>query len=124
MATIFSNSVAEVALKTLQLNGRGFLPQLRPEAAAVLIIQTRGSKKKFGGITRDPFKTFQQKLHKQQQYKHAKAPLVSDERAQMKMDFPLNIQSLGRYCLLTRPSKNRKGGSGKRGRVEVYTVKF
>lgn len=97
MATIFSNSVAEVALKTLQLNGRGFLPQLRPEAAAVLIIQTRGSKKKFGGITRDPFKTFQQKLHKQQQYKHAKAPLVSDERAQMKMDFPLNIQSLGRY---------------------------
>lgn len=97
MATIFSNSVAEVALKTLQFNGRGFLPQLRPEAAAVLIIQTRGRKKKFGGITRDPFKTFQQKLHKQQQYKHAKAPLVSDERAQMKMDFPLNLQSLGRY---------------------------
>ena len=97
MATIFSNSVAEVALKTLQFSGRGFLPQLRPEAATVLVIQTRGGKTKFGEITRDPFKTFQQKLNKQQQYKHAKTPLVSEERAQMKMDFPLNLQSLGRY---------------------------
>ena len=97
MATIFSNNVAEVALKTLQFNGRGFLPQLRPEAAAVLVIQTRGGKTKFGEITRDPFKTFQQKLNKQQHYKHAKAPLVSEERVQMQMDFPINLQSLGRY---------------------------
>ena len=97
MATVFSNSFVEVALRTLQFNGRGFLPQLRPEAAAVLLIQTRGGKTKFGEITRDPFKTFQKKLYKQQQYKHAKTPLVSEERAQMKMEFPLNIQSVGRY---------------------------
>ena len=32
-------------------------------------------------------------------------------------------KSLPLYCLGARPSKNRKGGSGKRGRVEVYTAK-
>ena len=97
MQNIFANSsrVAEVTLKTWQSNGKGVFPQLRNAIAAVLVLQTRGGKKQFGDITRDPFKTFQQKLSRKQRIKHAKYRLQSDERKDMRMAFPINIQSSG-----------------------------
>lgn len=97
MQSIFANScsVSEVTLKALQSNGKGAFPQLKSAVAAVLVLQTRGGKKKFGEITRDPFKTFQQKLARKQRTRHAKYRLQSDERKQMKLAFPFNVQSTG-----------------------------
>lgn len=97
MQSIFANScsVSEVTLKALQSNGKGAFPQLKSAVAAVLVLQTRGGKKKFGEITRDPFKTFQQKLERKQRKRHAKYKLLSDERKQMKLAFPFNVQSIG-----------------------------
>jgi len=100
MQSIFANScsVSEVTLKALQSNGKGAFPQLKSAVAAVLVLQTRGGKKKFGEITRDPFKTFQQKLARKQRTRHDKYRLQSDERREMKLAFPLNIQSTGGCC--------------------------
>ena len=73
---------------------RGMVPLLRTTAAAVLI-QARGKKQKFGGITRDPFKTFQKKLQRQGAQRHAKVPLKSEERGTIEMSLPINVASLG-----------------------------
>ncbi len=70
---------------------------LRPAVAAPGYVQSRGKKQKFGGITRDPFKSFQQKLARQQQRKHAKIPLKSEERRQKEMLMPINMTSLSGY---------------------------
>lgn len=68
---------------------------LRPTCALTLA-QRRGlAKQRFGGFTRDPFKTFQKKLARSQQRKHAKQPLESDERSQQNLQLPVNVQSLG-----------------------------
>ena len=63
----------------------------------ILVIPNRGSKQKWGGITRDPYKTFQHKLNRKQQENHGKLPLKSEERAQRDLLYPLNVQSLGVY---------------------------
>lgn len=71
------------------------LPGVFRATTAACFIQTRGKKQKFGAITRDPFKTFQKKLTRQQQKKHSLKPLMSDERAQMQLEVQPNITSLG-----------------------------
>jgi len=117
MQSIFANScsVSEVTLKALQSNGKGAFPQLKSAVAAVLVLQTRGGKKKFGEITRDPFKTFQQKLARKQRTRHAKYRLQSDERKQMKLAFPYNVQSTGRLISEYVPLE-------KFARAPLYTV--
>lgn len=59
-------------------------------------ILARGKKSmKFGGFTRDPFKTFQNKLARMEAQKTAKTPLMSKERWERSLIYPLNVQSLG-----------------------------
>ncbi len=54
------------------------------------------SKQKWGGITRDPYKTFQKRADMKRMYDQAKIPLKSEERSIRDLDYPLNIDSLGR----------------------------
>ena len=68
-------------------------------SAAAAFIPARGKKQDFGGFTRDPFKTFQKKLAKQQARRDEKYPLMSKERKQRNLLYPLNIQSLGRAVI-------------------------
>ena len=63
----------------------------------ILLIPRRGGKQKWGGITRDPYKTFQKRLDRQRIYEQSKVPLKSEERALRDMDYPLNFQSLGGF---------------------------
>ena len=63
--------------------------------------QVRGRKQKFGGSTRDPFKSLQRKLGREQQRKHAKVPLMSEERAQIRRLAPITTTSLGPWCIKT-----------------------
>lgn len=67
---------------------------LRLTTPAPTLVQSRGKKQKFGGITRDPFKTFQKKLLRQQERRHAKIPLKSEERRQKDMLMPISMTSL------------------------------
>ena len=75
---------------------RGLLPQLRNGAAAV-VIQSRGGKTKYGGITRDPLIHMRQKLAQQNRRKQAKIPLLSEERKQSRLTLPVNATSLSEY---------------------------
>lgn len=63
-----------------------------------LVIPRRGGKQKWGGITRDPFKTFQKKLERKNTQMMGKMPLKSEERALRDLHYPLNFQSLGESC--------------------------
>ena len=83
----------------------GDLPQLLGATAPILSIQVRGKKQKFGGSTRDPFKSLQRKLAREHQRRHAKVPLVSEERAQIQRIAPVTVTSIGqsltmRNCML------------------------
>ena len=71
------------------------LPLLGRASAPVQWNQVRGRKQKFGGSTRDPFKSLQRKLGREQQRKHAKVPLMSEERAQIRRLAPITTTSLG-----------------------------
>ena len=77
---------------------RRLLPQLRNGTAAV-VIQNRGGKTKYGGITRDPLIHTRQKLAQQNKRKQAKIPLVSEERQQSRLTLPVNATSLSEYLL-------------------------
>ena len=90
--------------------------------APLACIQVRGKKQKFGGATRDPFKSLQRKLARQQQMKHAKVPLMSEERAQATRLAPIIITSIGegllehkscRHCDLCRSAGGYLYSSGK-----------
>lgn len=61
-----------------------------------MVIQNRGGKTKYGGITRDPLIHMKQKLSKQNQRKHAKIPLVSEERKQSLITLPVKTTSLSK----------------------------
>ncbi len=74
---------------------RGILPQLR-NSTAIAVVQNRGGKTKYGGITRDPLIHMKQKLGKKTQQKQAKIPLVSEERKQMVLTLPVSTASLSR----------------------------
>ena len=74
---------------------RGILPQLRI-STAIAVVQNRGGKTKYGGITRDPLIHMKQKLGKKTQQKQAKIPLVSEERKQMSLTLPISTASLSR----------------------------
>ena len=66
-------------------------------ASVSAALPRRRSKQKWGGITRDPYKTFQRRKEGARQNKQSKTPLVSDERNIQQMDYPLNLQSLGKF---------------------------
>lgn len=74
---------------------RGILPQLR-NSTALAVIQNRGGKTKYGGITRDPLIHMKQKLGQKNQRKQAKIPLVSEERKQMGLTLPISTSSLSK----------------------------
>lgn len=76
----------------------GGLPPLLGAAVPILSIQVRGKKQKFGGSTRDPFKSLQRKLAREHQRRHAKVPLVSEERAQIQRIAPVTVSSVGQSC--------------------------
>ena len=80
------------AVRTISV-ARGVLQQLRSGTAAV-VIQNRGGKTKYGGITRDPLIHMKKKLAKQNQRKQSKVPLVSEERQHAMMTLPMNATSL------------------------------
>jgi len=61
----------------------------------VSFVQARGAKKKFGGITRDPYKSLKRKLALAKGQKRAKIPLMSTERKDGMMEYPMNIKSPG-----------------------------
>ena len=63
--------------------------------ASVVFIPVRGRKQKWGGITRDPYKTLQKKLQRKSAERHTKIPLKSEERALRDMQYPLNLTTLG-----------------------------
>ena len=79
--------------------------------APLACTQVRGAKQKFGGATRDPFKSLQRKLVRQQQEKHAKVPLISDERTQQLQQSiaPITADSLGDEPFLGAPIVKKKG---------------
>ena len=83
----------------LLLVARGLLPQLRSSTASA-VIQNRGGKTKYGGITRDPLIHLKQKLAQQNKRKHAKIPLMSEERKQMRVTLPINATSLSKQISL------------------------
>ena len=86
-AELFLRLYSPVATRVLSTVGR--IP------SPLVSIQVRGKKQKFGGATRDPFKSLQRKLARQQQMKHAKVPLMSEERAQSTRLAPITITSIG-----------------------------
>lgn len=65
-------------------------------SATVVFVPARGKKQNFGAFTRDPFKTFQKKLAKNQNIRDSKLPLMSKEREQRSLLYPLNVQSIGK----------------------------
>lgn len=71
-------------------------------SAPLVCVQVRGKKQKFGGATRDPFKSLQRKLVREEQRKHVKVPLMSDERAQIMRLAPITTNSLGENELTCR----------------------
>ena len=71
------------------------LPPLCRTLAAIQLNQVRGKKQKFGAATRDPFKSLQRKLARDQQRRHAKVPLMSEERSQIRRLAPITTTSLG-----------------------------
>ena len=81
-------------VRTLWIAG-GLLPQLR-SSAAIAVVQNRGGKTKYGGITRDPLIHMKQKLGKKTLQKQSKIPLVSEERKQMVLTLPVSTASLSR----------------------------
>lgn len=83
------------SVRTL-LDTRGVLSQLRSRTA-VGVVQSRGGKTKYGGITRDPLLDLKKKLGQQNQRKQAKIPLVSEERRQMELSYPINATSLSKW---------------------------
>ena len=86
-AELFLRLYSPVATRVLSTVGR--IP------SPLVSVQVRGKKQKFGGATRDPFKSLQRKLARQQQMKHAKVPLMSEERAQSTRLAPITITSIG-----------------------------
>lgn len=60
------------------------------------LVQARGAKKKFGGITRDPYQNFKKKLARHTQARHSKIPLMSEERQRMNMTLPMNTSTLSK----------------------------
>ena len=77
--------------------GCGVLREKNITAAGM--VQTRGAKKKFGGITRDPYQNFRKKLTRQTQMKQSKIPLMSEERKQMNVTLPMNNTSLSKLLV-------------------------
>ena len=73
----------------------GRLSPLARTWAPLWSAQVRGKKQKFGEATRDPFKSLQRKLGREQQRKHAKVPLMSEERAQVTRLAPITASSIG-----------------------------
>lgn len=59
------------------------------------VLQVRGAKQKFGGITRDPYRTLKKKLVLQKAQKVSKVPLMSSERRDKTVEFPINRTSSG-----------------------------
>lgn len=59
-------------------------------------MQVRGAKKRFGGITVDPYNHLKRKLRKAEMMKFQKTDLMSKERTLRKMELglPLNYTSL------------------------------
>lgn len=62
---------------------------------SVALVPARGKKQKFGGFTRDPFKTFQKKLAKKEAQRTEKVPLMSRERGERMLQYPYTVTSLG-----------------------------
>jgi hypothetical protein len=82
----------------------------------IAYIPRRGAKQKWGGITRDPYKTFQKKLQRKVAARHQKIPLKSEERAVREMQYPLNINTLGQILSDYTPLE-------KFARYPIYTGK-
>ncbi len=59
------------------------------------VVQVRGAKQKFGGLTRDPYRTLKKKLVLEKSHKVSKVPLMSSERRDNIMEFPINRTSAG-----------------------------
>ena len=64
--------------------------------SSVCVLQVRGAKKKFGGITRDPYRTLKKKLVQEKARKVSKVPLVSSERREKMVEYPMNRTSSGK----------------------------
>ena len=96
-------SKAELILRLYSPNN-GVLSLLRKMPTPLVCTQVRGKKQKFGGATRDPFKSLQRKLLRSQERKHAKVPLMSEERSQIRRLVPINATSLGIYAPTTPPN--------------------
>lgn len=78
-----------------QLVAGGIGHQLKSSPAAV-VIQNRGGKTKYGGITRDPLIHMKQKLAQQNKRRQTKVPLMSEERKQSRVTLPVNATSLSK----------------------------
>lgn len=63
--------------------------------ASACVLQVRGAKKKFGGATRDPYRSLKKKLVMEKAQKVSKVPLVSSERRDKMVEFPVNRTSSG-----------------------------
>lgn len=83
---------------TIRLSSTSALPQ-------PVIKKQRKSKQKWGGITRDPYKTFQKRKDNERSYQQSKIPLKSEERSLREMDYPLNLQSIGKYYVFLMACK-------------------
>lgn len=79
----------------MSCNQKLFLVRIARSCPGLVFVPHRGAKQKWGGITRDPYKTFQKKLDRQTFQKNVKIPLKSEERAQKELLYPLNLNSLG-----------------------------
>lgn len=59
--------------------------------------QFKKSPSPWGSITRDPYLHLKEKIRKLEGEKTGKVPLRSEERAIKEMDFPMFVDSLGKY---------------------------
>ncbi len=81
-------SAADIRLPVRKI----LLPSSPP---CILVNQVRGAKQKFGGFTRDPYRTLKKKLVLKKSNKVSKVPLMSSERRDNMMEFQMNRNSSG-----------------------------
>lgn len=72
---------------------------LQPVRLTSNLASRKKSKQKWGGITRDPYKTFQKRADHKRMYEQMKIPLKSEERSLREMDYPINFDSLGAFYI-------------------------
>ena len=80
---------------TTNLSRRRGLLECRCLLAAIVHVPARGKKMKFGGITRDPYRSLKNKIAQAKAMETNKTPLMSRERKDRSLLYPFTVTSIG-----------------------------